>query len=64
MVKPEAGGSPNYLNLRDSASPTAEESLPLQADGFDWVEQETLSELSDGMAALAIRPEGTGYLGN
>lgn len=49
--------------MRDSASPGAEESLPLQADGFDWAEETTLSGLSDGMAALSIKPEGTGYLG-
>lgn len=55
--------SPTQISFRESTSPAAEETLPLQADGFDWAEQETLSELSDGMAALAIRPEGTGYLG-
>ena len=48
---------------RDSASPGAEETLPQQADGFDWAEETILSGLSDGMAALAIKPEGTGYLG-
>ncbi|KAH7310325.1 putative fungal-specific transcription factor [Rhexocercosporidium sp. MPI-PUGE-AT-0058] len=49
--------------LRESASPGAEEALPQQADGFDWAEETTLSGLSDGMAALSIKPEGTGYLG-
>ncbi|KAK0123818.1 lactose regulatory protein lac9 and GAL4-like protein [Cadophora gregata] len=48
---------------RESASPGAEEALPQQADGFDWTEETTLSGLSDGMAALSIKPEGTGYLG-
>jgi hypothetical protein len=56
--------SPRNVNVRDSASPGAEEALPQQADGFDWFEKETLSGLADGMAALAIKPEGTGYLGN
>lgn len=50
--------------VRESASPGAEEALPQQADGFDWAEETTLSGLSDGMAALSIKPEGTGYLGN
>ncbi|KAH7374177.1 putative fungal-specific transcription factor [Cadophora sp. MPI-SDFR-AT-0126] len=49
--------------IRESASPGAEEALPQQADGFDWAEETTLSGLSDGMAALSIKPEGTGYLG-
>lgn len=40
------------------------EALPLEADGFDWTENAVnLNELSDGMAALSIRPEGAGYLG-
>ena len=40
------------------------ESLPREADGFDWTENAVrLSELSDGMAALSINPEGAGYLG-
>jgi transcriptional regulatory protein GAL4 len=55
--------SPTLAGARESASPAPEEKLPLQADGFDWFEQETLSELSDGMGALSIQPEGTGYLG-
>lgn len=40
------------------------EALPLQADGFDWAEKElTLGDLTDGMAALSIKPEGAGYFG-
>ena len=40
------------------------ESLPREADGFDWAEHEvTLGGLSDGMAALSINPDGAGYLG-
>jgi transcriptional regulatory protein GAL4 len=40
------------------------ESLPREADGFDWSENAVrLGELSDGMAALSINPEGAGYLG-
>ncbi|OJD16832.1 hypothetical protein AJ78_03022 [Emergomyces pasteurianus Ep9510] len=46
------------------APEAASEALPQLADGFDWAEKElTLSELSDGMAALSIQPEGAGYLG-
>ncbi|KAH8589154.1 C6 transcription factor [Bisporella sp. PMI_857] len=40
------------------------ESLPREADGFDWAEREvTFGGLSDGMAALSILPDGAGYLG-
>lgn len=40
------------------------ESLPREADGFDWAEHEfPLGGLSDGMAALSIDPAGAGYLG-
>mgnify|MGYP002380818523 CR=1 FL=1 len=46
---------------RDEAAP---EELPQQADGFDWAEKEiSLGNLTDGMAALSIKPEGTGYFG-
>ncbi|KAG5302126.1 fungal specific transcription factor domain-containing protein [Histoplasma ohiense] len=46
------------------ATEPSSEALPQLADGFDWAEKElTLTQLSDGMAALSIRPEGAGYLG-
>ena len=42
----------------------APESLPQQADGFDWAEKGlSVGELTDGMAALSIKPEGAGYFG-
>ncbi|KAI9370734.1 fungal-specific transcription factor domain-containing protein [Aspergillus egyptiacus] len=42
----------------------APETLPQQADGFDWAENRiTLGDLTDGMAALSIKPEGAGYFG-
>ncbi|OJJ43461.1 hypothetical protein ASPZODRAFT_74508 [Penicilliopsis zonata CBS 506.65] len=41
----------------------APEALPQQADGFDWAEKEITRDLADGMAALSIQPEGTGYFG-
>ncbi|KAL4973728.1 fungal-specific transcription factor domain-containing protein [Aspergillus desertorum] len=42
----------------------APEALPQQADGFDWAENRiTLGDLTDGMAALSIKPEGAGYFG-
>ena len=45
-------------------SEPASEALPQQADGFDWAEKEiSLGDLTDGMAALSIRPEGAGYFG-
>lgn len=37
------------------------EAVPEEADGFDW--QEEANDLVDGMAALAVEPTGTGYLG-
>ncbi|KAJ5220067.1 hypothetical protein N7468_009271 [Penicillium chermesinum] len=47
----------------DRAEP-APEALPQQADGFDWAEEKlTLGDLTDGMAALSIKPEGAGYFG-
>lgn len=43
----------------------APEALPQQADGFDWTENKiTVGDLTDGMAALSIKPEGTGYFGS
>ena len=54
--------SPTRLEA-DQGEP-APEALPEQADGFDWAEKElALSDISDGMAALSIKPEGTGYFG-
>lgn len=45
-------------------SEPASEALPQQADGFDWAEKElAVGDLTDGMAALSIRPEGAGYFG-
>ncbi|KAL1981234.1 hypothetical protein VTN96DRAFT_2947 [Rasamsonia emersonii] len=46
-------------------SEPASEALPQQADGFDWAEKElAVGDLTDGMAALSIRPEGAGYFGS
>jgi transcriptional regulatory protein GAL4 len=55
----------SLLNEQDSHDASlALESLPREADGFDWTESAVrLSDLSDGMAALSINPEGAGYLG-
>ena len=40
------------------------EALPDEADGFDWREQASdIDDLTDGMAALSVEPEGVGYLG-
>jgi transcriptional regulatory protein GAL4 len=38
------------------------ETVPDEADGFDW--REDIDDIADGMAALAIEPKGTGYLGS
>ncbi|RDW92074.1 hypothetical protein BP5796_01468 [Coleophoma crateriformis] len=47
----------------DVASHEDSEALPSAVDGFDWTEAVNLTALSDGMAALSIKPEGAGYLG-
>ncbi|KID95655.1 C6 transcription factor (Gal4), partial [Metarhizium majus ARSEF 297] len=44
------------------AQESISEAVPEQADGFDW--QEEANDLVDGMAALAVEPTGTGYLGS
>lgn len=59
----EDPSSPEPFNQRESLSPAPEETLPQQPDGFDWAEETSLNVLSDGMAALSIKPEGIGYLG-
>lgn len=45
-------------------SEAAPEALPQHSDGFDWAEREiSLGGLTDGMAALSVKPEGSGYFG-
>lgn len=67
---PKAPSSKSSSRHSTPARPDAErsepapEALPQQADGFDWAEKElTLGDLTDGMAALSIKPEGAGYFG-
>ncbi|KAJ5819863.1 hypothetical protein N7474_005454 [Penicillium riverlandense] len=67
---PRASSSKSSSRHSTPAKPEAEraepapEALPQQADGFDWAEKEiTLGDLTDGMAALSIKPEGAGYFG-
>ncbi|TWU76249.1 lactose regulatory protein lac9 and GAL4-like protein [Metarhizium rileyi] len=52
------GASSKEQSVQESIS----EAVPEQADGFDW--QEEANDLVDGMAALAVEPTGTGYLGS
>jgi transcriptional regulatory protein GAL4 len=61
----QSSNGPGPLPVQESHEPnSATESLPREADGFDWTENAVnLSEISDGMAALSINPEGAGYLG-
>ncbi|KAG0645036.1 Regulatory GAL4 [Hyphodiscus hymeniophilus] len=63
--QPARSSPPDEDEKRNANS--SSETLPREADGFDWTETAiTLSELSDvsdGMAALSINPEGAGYLG-
>lgn len=54
-----AGGSSS--SKEQTAHESISEAVPEQADGFDW--QEEANDLVDGMAALAVEPTGTGYLG-
>lgn len=55
---------PSAVKHEDDEAEASPEALPQQADGFDWAEKEiTLGNLTDGMAALSIKPEGTGYFG-
>lgn len=64
---PRPGDTAHHKNgsmKLESDTDTHKESLPLDADGFDWAESEvSVDGLSDGMAALSVKPEGTGYLG-
>ena len=69
-VPPKAPSSKSSSRHSTPAKPEADrtepapEALPQQADGFDWAEKElTLGDLTDGMAALSIKPEGAGYFG-
>ena len=40
------------------------ESLPQASNGFDWSEGDVAETLNaDGMAVLAVVPQGVGYLG-
>lgn len=47
----------------DAVNNEDSEALPSAVDGFDWTEAVNITALSDGMAALSIKPEGAGYLG-
>ncbi len=68
---PRAGSSSKSSSRHSTPAKTeadrhepAPEALPQQADGFDWAENRiTLGDLTDGMAALSIKPEGAGYFG-
>lgn len=70
--RPKAEASPSdsssrqspYIKSEVEREEPAPETLPQQADGFDWAEKEiALGDLTDGMAALSIKPEGAGYFG-
>lgn len=54
----------NHESAQAEATDASPEELPQQVDGFDWAEKEiSLGDLTDGMAALSVNPEGTGYFG-
>lgn len=56
------GATPLGSSSKDHAAhESISEAVPEEADGFDW--QEEANDLVDGMAALAVEPTGTGYLG-
>ena len=49
----------------EQASVPIPESLPQSFNGFDWSEDYEAKQLStDGMAVLAVNPQGVGYLGS
>jgi len=51
---------PTIERIHDKIS----EAVPDEADGFEWQEKApSIDDLTDGMAALSIEPNGTGYLG-
>lgn len=59
-------GPPTFASSSNASDTPAKESItetvPDQADGFDW--REDVDDIADGMAALAVEPKGTGYLGS
>ncbi|ANB15131.1 galactose-responsive transcription factor GAL4 [Sugiyamaella lignohabitans] len=57
--------TPNSIIMSPAHRPTEpSEDIPEEADGFDWIEEDVWgNDLSDGMAALSINPQGTGYFG-
>jgi transcriptional regulatory protein GAL4 len=67
-------GSPSRPQFQDESARSATtgpetpgqesitETVPDDADGFDW--SEDVDDIADGMAALAVEPKGTGYLGS
>ncbi|EHL01383.1 putative Uncharacterized transcriptional regulatory protein C1F7.11c [Glarea lozoyensis 74030] len=65
-VPQESSGTENPSLQTGSGNGIASgvESLPNEANGFDWMEHElTFDRLVDGMAALSVNPTGAGYLG-
>ena len=54
----------SVVRQHKTESKEGSETLPRNVDGFDWTETAiSVNEMSDGMAALAIDPQGAGYLG-
>jgi hypothetical protein len=65
-VPQDSSGNENSTTQTGSGNAIASgvESLPSEANGFDWMEHElTFERLVDGMAALSVNPTGAGYLG-
>ena len=68
LVQPNSRTPPAYSALTPQAiervGDKISEAVPDEADGFEWREEApSIYELADGMAALSIEPNGTGYLG-
>lgn len=68
--QPQEAGSPSQppprppISAKIGDGQAEAETLPQQADGFDWAEKEiSLGDLTDSMAALSVKPEGAGYFG-
>jgi transcriptional regulatory protein GAL4 len=61
---PEAAVSPQGSGRSDAREPALPEAVPINADGFNWQEENvSVDGLTDGMAALSVEPTGVGYLG-
>lgn len=61
---PASTSSQTRIKYSAASRPKVPNEAPDEADGFDWAEEEFGgNDISDGMAALSIKPQGSGYFG-